>query len=160
MNLYTLRSADGEWRITKFDQDLEMESSYIVSTDGCECPQWTSRERQCRHMKMLPMMVERADSAWFFCYEDAQWYDPTGEARVVGQSEGQGQGLSKPAENITATEIDRRIASLRLPDGVTMLDLSNMEQVHNTIAQAVGEAPLVRRSVVASNPYPRIKRRI
>jgi len=136
--LYSLRSSDGEWRITKFDEDLEMESSYIVSTDGCECPQWTSRERECRHMKMLPMMVERADSPWFFCYEDAQWYDPTGEA-LSCQS-----GVAKEAD---------------LPEGVTVVGLSDPALLHNTIAAAVGE-PVISRSVVASNPYPNLKRRI
>lgn len=150
MNLYSLRSADGEWRITKFNEDLEMESSYIVSTEGCECPQWTSRERQCRHMKMLPMMLERADSPWFFCYEDAQWYDPTGEA----------QRDEPLPEDVVAGQSGSGVASDAIPRGVIVVGLSDPALLHNTIAVAVGEAPLVRRSVVASNPFPKLHRRI
>jgi len=149
MILYSLRSADGEWRITKFDEDLNQESSYIVSTEACECPQWQGRERQCRHMKMLPMMVERADSPWFFCYEDAQWYDPTGEA----------QRDEPLPEDVVAGQSGSGVASVTIPEGITVVSLRDPETLHNTIAVAVGE-PVVSRSVVANNPYPNLKRRI
>jgi hypothetical protein len=146
--LYNLKSADGEWRITKFDDDLEMESSYIVSTDQCECPQWTSRERECRHMKMLPMMLERADSPWFFCYEDAQWYDPTGQAKDNQEVATDESGLE--AEQIEGLDEEGH-------EGFTEADLGR------SVVASVAE-PVVAHRALRFDPSPTlpqsIKRRI
>lgn len=156
MILYSLRSADGEFRITKFDHDLNPESSYIVAHDGCECPQWQGRGVMCRHMKMLPLMKDRLDTPWFYCYDDGKWYDPTGQAeeheisrsidrvnamrpyvRHAGDSVVEGPTSDAP------TDLD--LLKANPPEGVTIIGLDNPETLHNTIAKAIGEPPIRRR---------------
>lgn len=89
MILYNLKtqyaeneSEPGSFVITKFDNDLVMESTYQVSINACTCPQFEGRGKTCRHMRMLPALRERVDTAWFYCYEDGKWYDPTNEAAI------------------------------------------------------------------------------
>lgn len=79
MILYNVKTDGLKYRITKFDDDMNVESSYLMLDGECECP---AREvgRTCRHQKMLPIMIDRLDSAWFFCFDDGTWHDPTGEA--------------------------------------------------------------------------------
>lgn len=88
MILYNIKSDDSpngsnvvSYRITKFDEDLNPESSYLVSPIVCECP--AGVRDTCRHRKMLPLMLDRVDTAWFYCFDDKQWYDPTGQAHVM-----------------------------------------------------------------------------
>lgn len=83
MILYNLKSEISHanvisYRITKFDEDLNPESSYIVHNEVCECP--AGIRDTCRHRKMLPIMLPRVDSVWFYCFDDGKWYDPTGDA--------------------------------------------------------------------------------
>lgn len=78
--LYHIRTEDGTYRITKLDTDLNMESSYVVSAEACECPQ--GHKPTCRHRKMLPLMIPRADTPWFLDYDTRQWHDPTGQGGV------------------------------------------------------------------------------
>lgn len=78
MAFYNLKSEAGGYRISKVDADLNVESSYIVDATGCECPQWQGRQRQCRHMKMIPLMEDRANTGWFFNFEDGTWHDLLG----------------------------------------------------------------------------------
>ncbi len=72
MILYNLRKTDLGYRITKFSDDLNIESSYDVTHSTCSCPQ--SHRPTCRHRKMLPIMISKVDTEWFFCYEDASWH--------------------------------------------------------------------------------------
>lgn len=81
MILYNLKIEDNSFRITKFDDDLNPESSYLVSEIACECPQ--GHKPKCRHRIMLPLMKDRAGSAWFYRFDDKQWYDPTGLAALL-----------------------------------------------------------------------------
>lgn len=67
-----------QYIITKFDGDLNIESTYLVSHNDCTCP--AGVRDTCRHRQMLPLMLDRINSAWFYCFDDKQWYDPTGEA--------------------------------------------------------------------------------
>lgn len=113
MTLYNLKSADGEYRITKFDDDLNPVegSSYIVSFEECTCP--AGSRPTCRHRQMLPVMIDRMDTPWFYDYEDGMWQDPLGEAEVE---------MFAP-----------------VPEGVAVLGLDDAEKLHNTVAEAVGE---------------------
>ena len=135
MILYNIKSEDGEIRITKFDDDLNPESSYIVSDNDCECPQWQGRSKECRHMKMLPMMIERIDTPWFFCFDGPQagmWFDPTGQAEAEREAPISGSELHSDEPGL-----DWGFASL--PEGVTVVGLADPALLHNTIADAVGE---------------------
>jgi len=75
MTLYNLKFADGQWRITKFTNDLEVESSYITSINECECP--AGNRPTCRHRQMLPKMlnVGAEDSGMFYDFERDQFLE-------------------------------------------------------------------------------------
>ena len=76
MTLYNLKSSDGHWRITKFTNDLEVESSYITSLQECECP--AGSRPTCRHRQMLPKMLSigAEDSPMFYDFERDQFLEP------------------------------------------------------------------------------------
>lgn len=72
MTLYNLKSADGQYRITKFTNDLDVESSYLLSETECECP--AGSRPSCRHRQMLPTMLaeELCDSGGFYDFDNKQ----------------------------------------------------------------------------------------
>lgn len=76
MTLYNLKSADGDWRITKFTNELDPEGSYLVSSDACTCP--AGVRPTCRHRQMLPkfLAAEAEDSGMFFHFETEQFLAP------------------------------------------------------------------------------------
>lgn len=81
MTLYNLRSTELGFKITKFDSDLNPESSYDMSLSGfgwtCTCP--ASHRKDCRHRKMAPVMVDRVDTGWFYDFDTKLWCDPLGQ---------------------------------------------------------------------------------
>lgn len=83
MALYNLRSADGDWRITKFDNDLNPESSYLVSREACEC--LAGHRPSCRHRQMLSRMLaaQAEDSPMFYDFDRDQWLAPTGIPEIL-----------------------------------------------------------------------------
>lgn len=81
MPLYNLRTNPDKglpFIITKFDDNLDVESSYPVGQSICECP--AGHRPSCRHRLMLPTLKSRVDTAWFWDFEASAWSDPTGEA--------------------------------------------------------------------------------
>lgn len=72
MALYNLKAQNGEFRITKFDEDLNVESSYLVSTDACTCP--AGHHDTCRHRLMLPTLTAKANGPWMYDYDNKRWY--------------------------------------------------------------------------------------
>ena len=76
MNLYNCKHADGGYRLTKFTKDYEVESSYVVSAEGCDCP--AGIRPVCRHHTMLPFFLEHdhVDDGWFFIWDTRQWLPP------------------------------------------------------------------------------------
>lgn len=83
MTLYNLKSEGDLYRITKFDDDLNPLSSYLVSESHCDCP--AGHRPICRHREMLAPMRKRVDSAWFYNYTSQAWADPTGEAALQSE---------------------------------------------------------------------------
>lgn len=118
MILYNLKTDKGaaaygteQYTITKFDDELNVESSYLVTRTGCLCPQ--GHKDTCRHRKMLPLMVDRADSAWFYCFDDKQWYDPTGEARFEQVEEARAKvEAGAPAPDLTNKPLHNELDQL------------------------------------------------
>jgi hypothetical protein len=95
------------YRISKFTDDMEVESSYLVDEINCECPQ--GHKPICRHRKMLPLMVDRVDTPWFYCFDVGLWYNISG--------------------------IEEQAALV----GPLALNETSPMDLHNTIAKAVGE---------------------
>lgn len=80
MSLYNLKStADPKvFSITKFDEDLNHESTYLVSKHSCNCPAGEN-DKRCRHQKMLPQFIAgktiRTDTSWYYDFDNDQWYE-------------------------------------------------------------------------------------
>lgn len=70
--LYNCHTDGDEYRITKFS-DGEVESSYLCSTDECQCP--AGSQPTCRHRQMLPMFLNRGavDTFWFLDWDRKGW---------------------------------------------------------------------------------------
>ncbi len=123
-NVYNLRTIPSGWQVTKFDDDFNVESSYEMTQDDelrCGCP--AGARPTCRHRQMFSQLLDRVDTAWFLDFDTRAWVDPTGEA-----------ALSKP-EGETEP----------LPSGVTMLVIDDPVELHNAIAEAVGEPEAIIR---------------
>lgn len=74
MTLYNAKKVDDAYRITKFDENLDVESSYITTRSTCECP--AGVRDSCRHRQMLPEFLSsrRVDSFWLLDWDDREWY--------------------------------------------------------------------------------------
>ena len=134
MTLYNLKSSDGQWRITKFDDQLNVESSYITSETECECP--AGVRPSCRHRQMLPRMlnVGAEDSGMFYDFERDVFLEPI-------EGEDTQPVIISPIEYDEAVRAaNESYISPPLPKGVTMVSLDDPETLHNTIAKAVGES--------------------
>ena len=74
-HLYNCRHAGDEYRITKFDSDLNPieGSSYLLNIAECTCP--VGSEPMCRHREMLPLFIERnaINTDWFYDYGRGGW---------------------------------------------------------------------------------------
>jgi len=77
MSFYNCKSTSTPfvYRVTKFDLDLNPETSYLTSVSDCSCP--AGYRPTCRHRQMLPkFMIEhnRVDTGWFFEFETRRWH--------------------------------------------------------------------------------------
>lgn len=90
--VYNLRSSQGGFTVTKFDDDFNIESYYQMTiSDGevhCGCP--AGARPTCRHRQMFTQLHSCVDTAWFLNFDTRSWVDPTGEA-----------ALSKPEPTMT-----------------------------------------------------------
>ena len=78
MSLYNCKSTSAatpfRYVMTKFDNDLNPESSYIVSISDCSCP--AGYRPTCRHRQMLPLFVIQnnfVDEPMFFDFDTRNW---------------------------------------------------------------------------------------
>ena len=88
MSLYNLKSRPGgAFLITKFDQDLNVETHYVLVPAGdnpakliCDCP--AAQRPTCRHRIMVPLFIyeNKTDTEWFLRYDPvghSTWECPT-----------------------------------------------------------------------------------
>ncbi len=86
--LYSCRSINAvEYRISKFDADLNLQSSYIMTQEGCDCPQ--GHKPTCRHRKMLPTFAKEGhiDDGYFYDWDTRMWRKPINEAIDIEPAE-------------------------------------------------------------------------
>lgn len=123
-HLYNCRHDGDQFRITKFDTDMNVEASYLLTAHECECPA-ASRDT-CRHRQMLPKFIARkaVDSEYFYDHDRGGWVSMA----LPGAEPGGGR------EQASA-----------LPQGVTMVSLDDPRTLHNAIADAIGEPRIDRR---------------
>lgn len=77
MKLYNCKSAEhpGAYIITKFDNHMEVESSYLVSNGECACPR--GHAHSCRHRDMLHKFrqYKHIDDGWFLDWDTRIWHE-------------------------------------------------------------------------------------
>lgn len=118
--LYNCRHDGDEFRITKFDSELNVESSYRCTTSECECP---AGERPiCRHRQMLPKFIsaERVGTDWFYDFDRGGWVQIA---------------LDEPAMDLAEA-----IRAANIP-GVQVFNLAETSpaELHDALEKAVGE---------------------
>src|SRR5437868_10592263 len=85
-SLYTCRSEETGFRLTKLDADFNLLSSYHITAEGnCECPQ--GHKPTCRHRKMLPEFARagHVDDGWFLDWDTRMWRQPASGANLSQQ---------------------------------------------------------------------------
>lgn len=78
LTLYSLRTADSAYAITKF-VDGEPEATYTTSRDACTCP--AGARPTCRHRQMLPQMLnaQLANQPYFWDFDNHKVVDFEGK---------------------------------------------------------------------------------
>lgn len=127
--LYNCRHSGDQYRITKFDEDMNVESSYLCTEAECECP--AGQRPTCRHRQMIPRFIQRKHigDEWFFDYDRGGWVQMGPE------------WISEMPP---------------LPEGITMVSLDNPADLYNAIAEAVGEPTI--EPAPDPDPAPRPKK--
>ena len=72
---YNCRHDGDQYRITKFDTDLNVESTYLCTTSACECP--AGVRPTCRHRQMLPEFLRKPGSVGgnvFLNWDTKEWF--------------------------------------------------------------------------------------
>ena len=83
MIFYNLRTAPDGYRITKFDADLNPESSYLIGPGPagglpeCTCPAGT--QPTCRHRQMWTSILPLVNTAFFWDFERSMIVDGDGD---------------------------------------------------------------------------------
>lgn len=75
------------YRITKFDSDMNVESSYSCNTASCDCP--ASVRPSCRHRDMLPKFIARGavNTMWMFDFDRSGWVSMDLEGELAASAE-------------------------------------------------------------------------
>lgn len=82
MTLYNAKSEGHSLRVTKFDFDLNPESSYLTTAENCECP--AGVRSTCRHRQMYPHLQAIANTGKFFDFDNQLVIN---EHRIYGSAE-------------------------------------------------------------------------
>jgi hypothetical protein len=71
--LYNCKHSGDQYQITKFDEHMNVESSYTCTERECDCP--AGQRPRCRHREMLPKFISRGaiGTGWFFDYDRGGW---------------------------------------------------------------------------------------
>lgn len=71
--LYNCRHSGDQYRITKFDSDMNPLSSYLCTLEECDCPR--GPHPTCRHRQMLPKFIARQHigDEWFLDFDRGGW---------------------------------------------------------------------------------------
>jgi len=146
--LYNCRHSGDQYRITKFDSEMNPLSSYLCSLEECDCPR--GPHPTCRHRQMLPKFIARqhVGDEWFLDFDRGGWVQMGDEwKRQEGWGEIESEDIGQPVR-------------INFPEGVTMIVMDSPDRVvdaHNAIADAAGE-PEVIDSLTTMSKY--IKRRL
>lgn len=71
--IYNVFTETGGYRVTKWDQDMNIEASYLVTSSTCDCP---SRNKPCKHVNLVGVAIamKTVDTQNFFDPDTAKWH--------------------------------------------------------------------------------------
>ena len=71
--LYNCKDSGDQYRITKFDEDMNPLHSYLTTLTECDCP--AGQRETCRHRQMLVHFLDRkrVNAPWFWDHERSGW---------------------------------------------------------------------------------------
>jgi hypothetical protein len=112
MPLYNAKSQmPSEFVVTKFDDDLNVESSYLLlsTPEGlvCECP--AGVRPSCRHRDMLPLFVKynRVNSNWVLDWDGGkEWRQYVGPLDTEVEGDGSEEQDESPVEEMPGEVTD------------------------------------------------------
>lgn len=131
--LYNCRHSGDQYRITKFDDSFNPESSYLCDLESCECP--AGHRPTCRHRTMLPKFIERGHigDGWLYDHDRNGWvHGPAtfiDEASSIPESMWALAGKALPLQ--PKPIIGDYITVDLFPDSITMLS-----QPYSTVVSA------------------------
>lgn len=118
--LYNLRHDGEQYRVTKF-VDGEVESSYLTTHEECTCP--AGHRRTCRHREMIGIMLAEGicDTHWFWDHTHGVVVDLLGTPKstidaLIAPLACAPAEQDTEAFNVTATEVNKRIAATHMSD--------------------------------------------
>jgi hypothetical protein len=168
--LYNCHHAGDQYRITKFDSEMNPQGSYLVTREECDCP--AGLRRTCRHRNMLHDFLERQHigDEWFLDYDRGGWVQMGPEhAQQEDTTDIMIELADNPPEGVTA--LDREMTKALEADGEKLRQLTGEDHgpwdlpEEATLTYSTDEPPLeithVELFVDAPQPAPKhIKRRL
>jgi hypothetical protein len=144
MTLYNLKTDGDHYRITKFDSDLNVESSYLLSATECECP--AGHRPSCRHRQMLPKMLAGGalNKPSFYDFDSDTFFDTEVEVDdrdLKRAAQGDPQFADPPDDLPVGVEVGAEVGvsvvdtpAIGLPVGVKAVGVKAAEEApHPTI---------------------------
>lgn len=158
--LYALRKHPthaSTFSITKFDGDMNPESTYVLTKENCSCPQ--AHKPTCRHRKMLSMFFthHHINDGWFLDWDTRLWRKPIheleAEDNTLADSTSIGKAEAKDGEELYGLyleqiEATREIVSSSPSPQDPPAPARSVEQpspLHSASASSAGGSTLKRR---------------
>lgn len=161
--LYNCMTDGDNYRITKFDDLGNPESSYLVDHETCQCP--AGERHTCRHREMLPLFLKRnaVNTFWFYDFDRGGWvtnesapqalksepessYESVDEdnVEIIEPSAVMGTGLPHLA-GVYAKDVTPSLASEGLSRSVTLPET----QWRNDMPEGFAYNPLINEAISA-----------
>lgn len=161
MPLYNCRHAGDQYRITKFTENMDVESSYLCTTDECDCP--AGVRPTCRHRQMLPRFLSRnaVGNEWFFDYDRGGWVQMGNEwaAEVLNTSRAEEPAPAKEP-TLTGLQEEQILMGFHQPSVEWAVPAKEPASPHEEAASNAGDVGKSRHLHVSGSLGASIRRRL
>ena len=161
-SLYNLKSTPRGWRITKFDDSLNPDTTYemhyVDKVLHCSCPQMA--KPTCRHRKMFPefQLKARIDTNWFLDFDTKLWrqyvgpFDGLDDPVVNTEPTGKGYDDESIADYDSNQDLE--------PEASLPVQAKAEESRAISASSAPGEAAVAGSALPSASPGGGFKRRV
>lgn len=135
MILYNLRKTSDGFILAKFGPDFNVEAVYhLANIRGqyqskgtvhqwtCDCP--AGHRPSCKHRKMLPRMIPKADTDSFYCYETQSWHKP----------------LAPQGEEPMQDKLDAFYATIEKVTNLASVEPADWQAIQNAVQEPIVKA--------------------